>query len=42
MQFFVKFWRSVSSVAMETKIINILSYSIHGICKSDMDYLDNI
>ena len=27
---------------METKIINILSSFIHGICKSDMDYLDNI
>ena len=27
---------------METKIINILSSFIHGICKLDMDYLDNI
>ena len=27
---------------METKIINILSYFIHGICKSDMGYLDTI
>ena len=25
---------------METKIINILSFFIHGICKSDMGYLD--
>ena len=37
-----KFWRSVSSVAMETKIINILSFFIHGICKPDMGYLDTI
>ena len=27
---------------METKIINILSFFIHGICKSDMGYLDTI
>ena len=25
---------------METKIINILNFFIHGICKSDMGYLD--
>ena len=27
---------------METKIINILSFFIHGICKPDMGYLDTI
>ena len=27
---------------METKIINILSFFIHGICKSDMGYLNTI
>ena len=27
---------------METKIINILSFFIRGICKSDMGYLDTI
>ena len=27
---------------METKTINILSSFVHGMCKSDMDYLDNI
>ena len=27
---------------METEIINILSFFIHGICKSDMGYLDTI
>ena len=29
-------------VAMETKIINILSFFVCGICKSDMGYLDTI
>ena len=27
---------------METKIINILSFFIHGICKPDMGYLDSM
>ena len=27
---------------MEEKIINILSFFIHGICKSDMGYLDTM
>ena len=27
---------------METKIINILSFFIHGICKPDVGYLDTI
>ena len=27
---------------METKIINIMSFFTHGICKPDMGYLDTI
>ena len=33
---------TVGSVAMETKIINILRFFIHGISKSDMGCIDTI